>query len=128
MATWQCIQGCGACCHLDPQDRPDLESYLGPAELALYLSLVGSDGWCIHFDHDTRRCRIYAERPRFCRVEAETFEAMYGIDASELNPFAIDCCRQQIAAVRGPHSAEMERFNIAVSDNLSNTDEPCSEH
>ncbi|ASC69715.1 hypothetical protein XM38_006440 [Halomicronema hongdechloris C2206] len=120
MATWQCIEGCGACCHLDPQDRPDLDCYLSPADLALYLSLVGADGWCIHFDHATRRCRIYAERPGFCRVEAETFEAMYGIDSSELNAFAIDCCRQQITAVHGAHSAEMERFNTAVDDNAAN--------
>ncbi|MEO0521169.1 MAG: YkgJ family cysteine cluster protein, partial [Cyanobacteria bacterium P01_A01_bin.116] len=23
MATWQCVKNCGACCQLDPADRPD---------------------------------------------------------------------------------------------------------
>lgn len=26
----------------------------------LFNSLVGSDGWCIHFDKSTRKCSIYA--------------------------------------------------------------------
>jgi Fe-S-cluster containining protein len=31
--------------------------------------MVGADGWCIHFDTGGRRCRIYDQRPDFCRVE-----------------------------------------------------------
>jgi hypothetical protein len=31
--------------------------------------MVGADGWCIHFDTGGRRCRIYHQRPDFCRVE-----------------------------------------------------------
>lgn len=114
MATWQCVKQCGACCHLDPRDRPDLEDYLNPDELSLYLSLVGADGWCIHFDPANRECRIYRDRPRFCRVEAETFQAMYEIEPEELNEFAIDCCRQQIEGVYGDRSLEMIRFDHAV--------------
>ncbi|NEO03757.1 MAG: YkgJ family cysteine cluster protein, partial [Moorea sp. SIO3I7] len=37
MATWRCVKQCGACCHLDPAERPGLEEYLLPEELALYL-------------------------------------------------------------------------------------------
>ena len=114
MATWQCIEGCGACCHLDPTDRPDLADYLRPDELELYLSMVGEGGWCIHFDHTTRKCRIYNDRPRFCRVQADVFADLYGIAASELNDFAIDCCRQQIEAIHGDRSLEMLRFDRAV--------------
>ena len=44
MATWRCIKQCGACCNLDPSDRPDLEEYLPPEQLAVYLSMVGLDG------------------------------------------------------------------------------------
>ena len=114
MANWQCIQGCGACCHLDPRDRPDLDQYLTPDELTHYLSLVGDDGWCIHYDQDTRRCRIYATRPRFCRVQADTFEHMFGITLDELNDFAIACCQQQIGGVYGKQSEELARFTTAV--------------
>jgi len=114
MATWQCVKNCGACCHLDPRDRPDLEDYLAGEELALYLSLVGEDGWCIHFDHDSRECSVYANRPRFCRVTAESFTEMYEIEPEELNDFAIDCCRQQIEGVYGDRSLEMLRFDRTV--------------
>jgi uncharacterized protein len=114
MATWLCVKHCGACCNLDPRDRPDLDQYLNPDELNLYLSMVGEDGWCVNFDHDTRECRIYSQRPRFCRVEAQAFQAMYGIEEDELNDFAIDCCRQQIEGVYGDRSLEMIRFDQAV--------------
>jgi hypothetical protein len=50
MASWRCLKQCGACCHLDPADRPDLPEYLSPEEIELYLSLVGEGGWCIHYD------------------------------------------------------------------------------
>jgi uncharacterized protein len=114
MTTWQCVKNCGACCNLDPADRPEIEEYLTPAELELYLSMVGEGGWCINFDHDKRECRIYPNRPRFCRVETEIFQDMYGIEPEELDDFAIDCCRQQIEGVYGDRSLEMIRFNKAV--------------
>ncbi|MDX2232612.1 MAG: YkgJ family cysteine cluster protein [Leptolyngbyaceae cyanobacterium bins.349] len=114
MATWRCVKYCGACCHLDPSDRPDLEDYLGPEELRQYLSMVGEGGWCVHFDHDLRACRIYADRPRFCRVEPEVFQDLYDIEPQELNDFAIDCCRQQIEAVYGDRSLELLKFDREV--------------
>jgi Fe-S-cluster containining protein len=114
MATWRCVKQCGACCHLDPADRPDLEDYLSPSELAEYLSLVGPDGWCIHFEPDSRECKIYEHRPRFCRVEPAVFQDLFGIEPEDLNDFAIDCCRQQIEGVYGDRSLEMLRFDREV--------------
>ncbi|MCU0536565.1 MAG: YkgJ family cysteine cluster protein [Hydrococcus sp. Prado102] len=110
MKTWRCVKYCGACCHLEPSDRPDLEEYLSPEELKLYLSMVGEGGWCINFNRDTRECNIYEQRPRFCRVKPDIFEQMYGVDASEFNDFAIDCCKQQIEGVYGKNSQEMLRY------------------
>lgn len=118
MTTWRCIKQCGACCHLDPNDRPDLADYLTPNELELYLNLVGEGGWCIHFDHLNRECRIYSERPRFCRVEPEVFQDLYGIAPEDLNDFAIDCCQQQIEGVYGDRSLELLRFNQEVGIEL----------
>lgn len=114
MATWQCVKQCGACCHLDPGERPDVYEYLSPQELELYLSMVGEGGWCVNFDKKTRECRIYANRPRFCRVEPEVFQDLYDIDPEELNDFAIECCHQQIEGVYGERSREMLRFVKAV--------------
>lgn len=114
MATWQCVKQCGACCHLDPTARPDLAEYLSPEEVEHYLNLVGTDGWCINYDRATRECKIYPDRPRFCRVEPEIFQEMYGIEPEELNDFAIECCQQQIEGVYGDRSLEMLRFHRAV--------------
>lgn len=114
MATWQCVKQCGACCHLDPTDRPELEEYLSPEELELYLSMVSEGGWCINYDRELRECKIYQNRPRFCRVETEVFVDMYGIEAQDLNDFAIECCNQQIEGVYGLRSLEMIRFNQAI--------------
>ncbi len=114
MATWRCVKQCGACCNLDPADRPDLAEYLSPEELTLYLSMVGEEGWCVNFDRVTRECRIYADRPRFCRVQAEVFQDMFGVNPADLDEFAIDCCRQQIEGVYGDRSLEMLRFDHEV--------------
>ncbi|NET08674.1 MAG: YkgJ family cysteine cluster protein [Merismopedia sp. SIO2A8] len=114
MATWKCVKRCGACCHLDPADRPELDQYLSAEDLAMYLSMVGEDGWCIHFNHSDRTCRIYDERPQFCRVQADTFQDMYGVEADALNAFAIDCCHQQIEGVYGDRSLELIQFEKEV--------------
>ncbi len=76
--------------------------------------MVGEGGWCVNFDHTTRECRIYSDRPGFCRVEPEEFQHLYGIQPLELNDFAIECCRQQIEGVYGDRTLEMLRFNRAV--------------
>jgi Fe-S-cluster containining protein len=114
MTTWQCVQTCGACCFLAPDERPDLAEYLTAEQLNLYLSLVGEDGWCLNYDKDSRTCRIYEQRPDFCRVTAHTFEAMFGIAGDDLNEFAIDCCHEHIEDIYGAHSPEMQRFDQAV--------------
>jgi hypothetical protein len=47
-------------------------------------------------------------------VETEIFDEMYGIEAEDVNDFAIDCCRQQIEGVYGDRSLEQIRFDQAV--------------
>jgi Fe-S-cluster containining protein len=111
MTSWRCVKQCGACCHLDPADRPDLAEYLSPEEIELYLSLVGEGGWCIHYDSHRRECRIYEQRPQFCRVEPDNFQRMYGITTTEFDEFAIACCHQQIECVYGKDSLEMIRYS-----------------
>lgn len=115
MKEWRCIEGCGACCYLEPSDRPDLDTYLTLKELELYLSMVGEDGWCINYDHQTRKCSIYQQRPGFCQVKPETFEKMYGVSEQEFNQFAIDCCHEQIESIYGRKSEEMNNYRHQVS-------------
>ncbi|MDJ0716123.1 MAG: YkgJ family cysteine cluster protein [Prochloraceae cyanobacterium] len=114
MEKWRCVKNCGACCHLNPADRPNLEDYLSVEELEVYLSMVGEGGWCVNFDRVTRECRIYEQRPRFCRVQPDNFQRMYGVDSEDFNDFAIDCCRQQIEGVYGSKSQEMFRYNREI--------------
>ncbi|MFM2432878.1 MAG: hypothetical protein RLZZ511_4092 [Cyanobacteriota bacterium] len=114
MATWQCVKNCGACCNLTPDDRPELDQYLTPEQLIVYLSMVGEDGWCIHFDQESRECTVYEKRPSFCRVTPETFETMFGVAEADVNDFAIDCCREQIESIYGDRSLEMLKFDRAV--------------
>jgi uncharacterized protein len=115
--TWRCVENCGACCNLTPEDRPDLEEYLTAEELEIYLEMVGENGWCINYDLETRKCTIYEHRPRFCRVQPDTFQEMFGVETAEFNQFAIACCRAQISDVYGDESLEMERYDREVKSN-----------
>lgn len=119
MGNWRCVKLCGACCHLDPVDRPDLADYLSPPEMEQYLNLVGEDGWCLNFDHSTRECRIYDDRPRFCRVKPDIFAELFGVEPTAFNDFAIECCLEQIEGVYGNLSPEMSRYQQAIRDNDS---------
>jgi uncharacterized protein len=115
LGKWQCVAGCGACCNLAPEERPDLAEYLSDEELKTYLSMVGENGWCINYDHDQRKCQIYEQRPRFCRVQPDTFKSMFGIESAEFNEFAIACCEDQITGVYGEESPELEHYYQAIA-------------
>ena len=116
VTTWGCVRYCGACCHLDPIQRPELADYLSEPELELYLTMVGEGGWCVNFHHSTRECGIYEERPDFCRVKPDSFQRMYEVDPSDFDEFAIDCCHQQIEAVYGVDSREIRRYHQEVEN------------
>ncbi|KAJ1442370.1 hypothetical protein B484DRAFT_322056 [Ochromonadaceae sp. CCMP2298] len=112
---WACVKNCGACCKLGPLDsRPDLDTYLSPEELAKYESMIGADDWCINFDKESRMCKIYEDRPDFCRVEPKKFQKMYDIEEEELNDFCAFCCREQISDVYGAESDESIRFEDVI--------------
>jgi Fe-S-cluster containining protein len=109
---WSCISGCGACCRLDPEERSEALEALNPRQRETYLSMVGADGWCRHFDTGSRRCRIYSERPDFCQVSQ--LAGLFGVPAAESEAFAIRCCQQQIRSEFGGRSRELRRFERAT--------------
>jgi len=112
---WACVANCGACCYLAPSERPYLMDYFDdPDDLALYNSMTGDDGWCVHYDKTARACTVFEDRPWFCRVEGETFGKMYGVTPPEMDKFCTSCCREQIADVYGTVSTEMTTFNLAI--------------
>ncbi len=114
MAKWQCMSGCGACCYLDPEVRPEVQDYLSPDEWQQYLDLVSHTGWCKHYDPKTRKCLIYQTRPRFCRVTPGMFRELYGVTTEEFNDFAIDCCREFIADEYGEQSLESLKYERVI--------------
>ncbi|CAM9307191.1 unnamed protein product, partial [Ectocarpus fasciculatus] len=115
-SRWACVKNCGACCYLAPDERPDLAEYLpDPEEFDLYISMTGDDGWCKHFDKESRACTVYSDRPRFCRVETETFGSMYGVEPEDMDDFCSSCCNEQISDVYGAESKELRIFNEALA-------------
>jgi Fe-S-cluster containining protein len=116
---WRCISGCGSCCRLDPALRPEALEALSPAQQSIYQTLVGPDGWCRHYDTGGQRCRIYASRPDFCRIDS--LVALFGgtpegesEPAIDGNALAIACCKQQIRCETGGRGRVMRRFRQAI--------------
>ena len=109
--SWQCIHQCGACCRLCPEERGEALAALSEIQRTKYLSMVGDDGWCIHYDSGGQRCTIYSDRPDFCRVSE--LGALFDVPTDDIDSFAIACCKQQIRATYGGRSGVMRRFNRA---------------
>ncbi|MFM8524831.1 MAG: YkgJ family cysteine cluster protein [Cyanobacteriota bacterium] len=119
---WTCISGCGACCRLDPDRRPEALEALNPEQRAVYLSMVGPDGWCRHYDSGGRRCRIYEDRPDFCQVA--NLVALFAHDPEvEPDALAIRCCIEQIRSEYGGRGRVMKRFRQAIRRRI-NEDAP----
>ncbi|KAF8042363.1 hypothetical protein BT93_A0860 [Corymbia citriodora subsp. variegata] len=113
---WRCVENCGACCKLDkgPSFVTPEEVFDDPGDIELYRSMIGPDGWCVHFEKSTRKCSIYPDRPYFCRVEEDVFKSLYGIDKKKFNKEACSFCRDTIKAIYGSDSKELDNFNRAV--------------
>ncbi|XP_039015720.1 uncharacterized protein LOC120146133 [Hibiscus syriacus] len=118
---WRCVENCGACCKLakGPAFATPEEIFSDPCDIELYRSLIGPDGWCIHYEKSTRTCSVYSDRPYFCRVEPDVFNKLYGIENRKFNKEACSCCRDTIKAVYGPHSQELNYFNRSIKDSSS---------
>jgi len=113
---WQCIIQSGACCRLDPGERQEALGALSESQRELYLSMVGADGWCIHYNTGARSCSIYDTRPDFCRVSnlMSLFGETANGDPDYANRFAIACCKQQIRSAYGGRGRVMGRFLRAI--------------
>ncbi|GAB2218018.1 hypothetical protein Droror1_Dr00001234 [Drosera rotundifolia] len=118
---WKCVEGCGACCKLykDPIFATPEEIFQNQDDVELYRSLIGSDGWCKHYDKRSRTCSIYADRPYICRAEPDIFKTLYGISQRKFDKEACSFCKYTIKAIYGADSDEMSRFNNAIRGEAS---------
>ncbi len=112
---WKCISNCGACCRLAPEERSEALSVLDDDQLKQYLEMVGHDGWCRHYDKQSRTCSIYENRPDFCKVDSTV--RLYKIDNNEINNFCISCCKLQIRSIYGGRSLVMKKFLKKIQAN-----------
>ncbi|MCO5581272.1 hypothetical protein L7F22_035150 [Adiantum nelumboides] len=113
---WACMKGCGACCYLDkgPQYPPVEEVLKNSEEAALYKSMIGKDGWCKNFDKGSRTCKIYKDRPRFCRVEPDVLKDLFDIPEHKVDKEACSLCRDSISDVYGCKSRELKNFERLI--------------
>ncbi len=115
---WTCVQNCGACCRLAPEERTEALEVLSDIQTKKYLEMVGPDGWCRHYDTALRSCTIYDDRPDFCKVDL--LPTLFEIPLKEEEVFKISCCQQQIRSVYGGRSKEFRYFNKAIKKDEKN--------
>jgi Fe-S-cluster containining protein len=81
---------CGVCCAetemlLSKKDIERLksrgfnESYFAQFGSDGYMQLKNHDGYCVFYDRQNRRCRVYADRPAGCRVYPVILDEEKGI-------------------------------------------------
>ena len=109
---WKCISNCGACCRLAPLERIEALESLTPSQELEYLKMVGQDGWCIYYDTGSRSCKIYKDRPDFCKVS--NLKSIFAIGEKGAPATAIEYCRQHIRTIYGGKSKEMRKFNREI--------------
>jgi len=99
------MKQCGACCFLGASDPPD-----DPAIAAQLTEMTASDGWCKHFDKETRGCTIYETRPSFCRTSVDSFKSLYGVPEEQFETVARGACCEAIGDLYGFESPELDRY------------------
>jgi len=77
MTTWQCVKQCGACCHLDPAERPDLMSTYYQMNWSCILVWWRKDGVLITTT-PTENAR-FIQTASLLSSGTVGFEDMYGI-------------------------------------------------
>ncbi|KAI5074133.1 hypothetical protein GOP47_0010094 [Adiantum capillus-veneris] len=77
--------------------------------------MIGKDGWCKNFDKASRTCKIYEDRPRFCRVEPEVLKDLFDIPEHKVDKEACSLCRDSISDVYGCKSRELKNFERLIT-------------
>ena len=112
MKSWTCIEKCGACCQIDLKYRENLIGILSNKEIELIKSMTQKDGWCKYFDKKNMKCKIYENRPHFCKVSI--FSKKFKEYKKNGDKFLINCCKDHISFIYGKKSDQMKRFNQEI--------------
>ncbi|KAJ0028884.1 hypothetical protein Pint_35519 [Pistacia integerrima] len=108
---WRCVEGCGACCKLDkgPAFPTPEEIFDNPEDVKLYRSLIGSDGWCINYEKNTRKCSVYP-------VAAGTPSRKF-----MLNPYALKPWPPLSSSGFTLFAHALQRYNITTNSTANTT-------
>jgi len=112
MKSWTCIEKCGACCHIDLKYRENLTKILSQEDIKLIKSMTKEDGWCKYLDKKNMKCKIYDNRPHFCKVNI--FSNNFKEYKKKGDKFLINCCKEHISSIYGNKSEEMKRFKKEI--------------
>ena len=112
MKSWTCIEKCGACCQIDLKHRENLANILSQKDIELIKSMTKKDGWCKYLDKKNMKCKIYENRPHFCKVSI--FSKNFKGYKKKGDNFLIDCCKEHISFIYGKESEEMKRFKQEI--------------
>ena len=112
MKSWTCIEKCGACCHIDLRYRENLTKILSQEDIKLIKSMTKGDGWCKYLDKKNMKCKIYDNRPHFCKVNK--FSNNFKEYKKKGDKFLINCCKEHISSIYGNKSEEMKRFKKEI--------------
>ena len=112
MKSWTCIEKCGACCQIDLRYRKNLTEILDQKDIELIESMTRKDGWCKHLDKKNMKCKIYENRPFFCKVSV--FSKKFKGYKKNGDRFLINCCKDHISFIYGKKSNEMIRFKHEI--------------
>ena len=112
MKSWTCIEKCGACCQIDLKYRKSLNNILSKEDIELIKSMTKKDGWCKHLDKKNMKCKIYDNRPHFCKVNI--FSNNFKEYKKKGDKFLINCCKEHISSIYGNKSEEMKRFKKEI--------------
>ena len=53
--------------------------------------MIGPDDWCVNFDKQSRMCKIYDNRPEFCKVDKVRYKKMFQIEEEDFNVREVEC-------------------------------------
>ena len=115
MKSWTCIDKCGACCKFDLNERLDTVAKLSLKDIAEIKLMTNKDGWCKYLDQKNKKCKIYKNRPHFCRVEK--FSMKFKEYYKKGDEFLINCCKENIRSIYGKDSWQMKNYKKEIIKN-----------
>ena len=125
----RCLR-CGVCCKetemlLTNADIKRLErkgykrEFFAQFDKAGYAKLRNNRGYCVFYDTEKRRCRVYRERPLGCRLYPVIYFEGKGVDVDNLCPARHKWSRKQIEKKGGKVLKLVEKIDSEAKERSS---------